>query len=279
VVVFRRELHGTRIHSCDDPSLIRHLVSMLHKMAHSPHEPPAQLIDALRPRWCVAETPPYQWVRLTSSFTLQLLQAVHANSTRFLLLQDYRGGADGRVWLVAAESSGALAVIKFPRRHLANRQLLEAEAERWRAVWHVPVSAARVMTLADEAALLLPFAFHAHPHADGSFRFLKPDHLRPDQPASYLSDVDSSQLEELLSEANADPRAVAEEAIRAMAEALYEHMDVHWRHVGFIIHLDPGTSKLHRQAVLIDLGRVERLTSASPRAKAAAVARMLAALK
>src|SRR4051812_29862056 len=102
---------------------------MLHKMAHSPHQPPAQLVDDVRPRWCVAEAPPYQWARLSSAFTLKLLQGVHANSTRFLLLQDYRGGADGRVWLVAAESSGALGVIKFPKRHVANRRLLEAEAE------------------------------------------------------------------------------------------------------------------------------------------------------
>ena len=277
--VFRRELHGTRTHSCDDPSLIHLLVSMLHKMAHSPHEPPAQLVDAVRPRLCVSEAPPYQWVRLASSFTLQLLQAVHANSTRFLFLQDYRGGADGRVWLVAAESSGALGVVKFPKRHLANRQLLEAEAERWRAVWQA--RAARVVVLADEPALLMPFAFHAHPHADGSFRFLKPDHLRPDQPTSYLSDVDPSEVDEWIAVANADPMAVAQEAIQAMAEAQYEHMDVHWRHVAFLLHRDPNTNtnKLQRQAVLIDLGRVERLPSATPNVKAAAVARMLAALR
>jgi hypothetical protein len=249
---------------------------MLHKMAHSPHEPPAQLVDAVRPRLCVSEAPPYQWVRLAFPFTLQLLQAVHANSTRFLFLQDYRGGADGRVWLVAAESSGALGVVKFPKRHLANRQLLEAEAERWRAVWQA--RAVRVVVLADEPALLMPFAFHAHPHADGSFRFLKPDHLRPDQPTSYLSDVDPSEVDEWIAVANADPMAVAQEAIQAMAEAQYEHMDVHWRHVAFLIHRPLNSNKLQRQAVLIDLGRVGRLSSATPSIKAAAVERMLAAL-
>ena len=249
---------------------------MLHKMAHSPHEPPAQLVDAVRPRLCVSEAPPYQWVRLASSFTLQLLQAVHANSTRFLFLQDYRGGADGRVWLVAAESSGALGVVKFPKRHLANRQLLEAEAERWRAVWQA--RAARVVVLADEPALLMPFAFHAHRRTNGSFHFLPPDHLRPDQPVSYLSDVDASELDALIAAANADPRAVAEEAIRTMSEAQYEHLDVHWRHVAFVVHRHPGTNQLQRQAVLIDLGRVARLPSADHSVKAEAVLRMLAAL-
>jgi len=274
VVVFRRELHGTRVHSCGDPSLIRQLVSMLHKMAQSPHDPPAQLVDAVRPRWCVAEAPPYQWVHL-KSFSLQLVEAVHVNSARFLLLQDYRGGADGRVWLVAAESSGALGVIKFPRRHLA-RQQLEAEAALWKTVWGA--RSTRVVVLADEPALLMPFAFHAHRRTNGSFHFLPPDHLRPDQPVSYLSDVDASELDALIAAANADPRAVAEEAIRTMSEAQYEHLDVHWRHVAFVVHRHPGTNQLQRQAVLIDLGRVARLPSADHSVKAEAVLRMLAAL-
>ncbi len=251
-------------------------MSMLHKMAQSPHVPHAQLVDTLRPRLCVSEAPPYQWVRLPPSFTLQLLQAAHASSTRFLLLQDYRGGADGRVWLVAAESSGALGVLKFPRRHLANRKLLEAEAERWRTVWRC--RAARVVSIADEAALLLPFAFHAHIRADGSLCFLPPSHLRPEEPASGLSDVEASELEAVLAEANANPLAVAEEAIRAMAEAQCEHMDVHWRHVAFLFHRDPSTQRLQRQAILIDLGRVEQLPSTDAKVKQAAVARMLAAL-
>lgn len=272
--MLRRELHGTRIHRGDDPSLIPLLVSMLHKMAHSPHEPPAQLVDALRPRWRVGKAPPYHWKRL-SHFTLKLLLAVDPRSDNFFLLQDYRGGADGRVWLVAAESSGALGVIKFPKRHLANHQQLEAESALWKKVWRAD---ARVVTLAGEAALLLPFAFHAHPQADGSVRFLKPDHLHPDQPASYLSDVDPSDLDELIETANADPNAVAEEAIRAMAKTQHEHMDVHWRHVAFILYRSPNTNKLQRQAVLIDLGRVERLPSPSPGVKSAAVKRMGAAL-
>ena len=245
-------------------------------MAHSPHEPPAQLVDALRPRWRVAQAPPYHWKRL-SDLTLKLLQAVDVRSASFFLLQDYRGGADGRVWLVAAESSGALGVIKFPRRHLADPKQLQAEADRWREVWDA--RAARLVILAGEGALLLPFAFHAHRGADDSLRFLKPDHLHPDQPASYLSDVSASALDALIAEANADPMAVATEAARAMADAQYEHTDVHWRHVVFIVKRNARTKKLHRQAVLIDLGRVERLPSATPSAKEAAVARMLAALK
>ena len=133
VSLFRRQLHGTRIFRGDDPSLIPLLVSMLHKMSQSPHDPPAQLVDALRPRWRVAEAPPYQWKRL-HDFTLKLLQAVDVRSTSFFLLQDYRGGADGRVWLVAAESSGALGVIKFPRKHVSS-QLPKEEAQLWKQVW------------------------------------------------------------------------------------------------------------------------------------------------
>lgn len=243
-------------------------------MAHSPHEPPAQLVDALRPRWRVAEAPPYHWKRLTN-FTLKLLQAVDIRSASFFLLQDYRGGADGRVWLVAAESSGALGVIKFPRRHLA-RHHLEAEAELWKKVWGA--RSTRVVVLADEPALLMPFAFHAHRCPDGSLHFLPPDHLRPDQTVSYLSDVDPAELDALIAMANADPMAIAEEAIRTMAGAQYEHLDVHWRHVAFVVQRHAGTNALQRHALLIDLGRVSRLPSADASVKADAVMRMLAAL-
>jgi hypothetical protein len=275
--VFRRELHGTCIHSCDNPSLIGQLVSMLHKMAHSPHEPPEQLFDARRPCYCVSDAPTYQWVRpFSKGFALCLLKPVDSKSKRFLLLQDYHSGADGRVWLVAAASSGALGVIKFPKKHRVDK-LLEEEAKLWQTIWHVPVSAARVVTVAGDAAMLLPFAFHAQFCGDGSIRFLKPDHLHPDVPASYLSDVDLAQLEALIAEANGNPWAVAEEAIRAMAEAHFEHLDVHWRHVAFVVHRQ--NDRLKRQAVLIDLGRVEPLTSADISVTNAAVARMQDALK
>jgi hypothetical protein len=63
-----------------------------------------------------------------------------------------------------------------------------------------------------------------------------------------------------------------------MAEAQYEHLDVHWRHVAFVVRRHPETQKLQRQAVLIDLGRVSRLPSAEANAKTNAVRRMLAAL-
>ena len=138
-------------------------------------------------------------------------------------------------------------------------------------------SGSRVVTLAGETALLMPFAFHAHKQGR-SIRFLKPDHLHQDQPAWYLSDVNASILETLIAEANADPMAVASEAIRAMADAQFEHLDVHWRHVAFIIKQHPRSRRLYRQAVLIDLGQVARLTNTTS-VRTAAVARMLEKLQ
>jgi len=90
--------------------------------------------------------------------------------------------------------------------------------------------------------------------------------------------VDPSDVDAFIAAANANPQAVAEEAIRAMADAQYEHKDVRWRHVAFMLHRHPDTKQLQRQAVLIDLGRVERLPSTEASVKTAAVARMLVAL-
>jgi hypothetical protein len=272
-----RVLHGTRIFSCDNPTLVQHLVSMLHKMAHSPHEPPKQLLQTDRPYFTGGEFPPYSWQKLKPQFTLSLLTPVHPNSSRFHLLQDYRGGADGRVWLIAAESSGAMGVVKFPKREADSlgRSSLEAEAKIWREVWNS--SSARVITLSGQHALLMPFAFHAQQQLDGSVRFLKPDHQQPDEAASYLADVSTHELNAIICAANSDPLTVAREAVTAMVEKQYEHLDVHWRHVAFLL-LRGSNNALVRHSILIDLTRVEKLQSTDVTSKAEAIERMLASL-
>jgi hypothetical protein len=275
----RRELHGTRVFSCSDPSLIQQLVSMLHKMANSPHVQSPSLLHIDRPYYTAGELPPYSWQHLKPQFSLRLLSPIHANSSRFHLVQDYRGGADGRVWLVAAESSGSLGVIKFPSRlsdSLAHSSL-ESEAQAWREIWDC--ATARVITLAGQRALLMPFAFHAQRQSDSSVRFLNPDHQHPDRPAAdYLDDVDHAELLSIISAADSDPLAVAREAVVAIADRQHEHTDMHWRHIAFLIFRDGISQKLRRQAILIDLTRVQRLPSLEANVKREAIRRMMCPL-
>lgn len=277
--VVSRVVHGSRVYRCSDPSLFLALVSVLCKMANSPMDSSVRLADLQRPLLLVEPSPPYQWNRV-QNLKLRLTSPLHHSSTKFVLLQDYSSGADGRVWLVAAQSSGALGVVKFPKPDCAVTP--EEEAQRWSAVWKQP---ARVVVLAGQRALLMPFAFHAHadstsPTRRGNQRmqFLPPDHLRPQDSVDYLSDVSNAELTALCRAAALAPRTVAQAAVRAMAEAGYEHEDMHWRHVAFIVERDSQSSAVARRPVLIDLTRIKQLPARDEATVDAAVSNMMEAL-
>ena len=109
----------------------------------------------------------------------------------------------------------------------------------------------------------MPFAFHAQCRVQHDrtlqIRFSRPDDRHPDQ-SPYLADLNEAQhaqLDALIAAANEDPWSVAEEAVRTMAEKGRVHLDMHWCHVAFTVHIDPDTKSLQRRAVLIDLTRVK----------------------
>ena len=125
-----------------------------------------------------------------------------SKASRFLLLRDLHGGADGRVWMVCT-TSGLTGVIKFGQPHEnedreQRRQRLEEEANVWRTVWQL--KDVRVVTLAGEPALLMP----------------------------YVEPVES-----MSAECRPSKEAVCE-AAKQMAKAGYCHLDLDWRHVGVL---------------------------------------------
>jgi hypothetical protein len=76
------------------------------------------------------------------------------NTKNFLLTQDLRGGAHGRVWL-ASTSSGVGCVLKFQQANV-QKDLLEHEAVLWNRLWNMP---ARIQTLGGRKALVMPYVF------------------------------------------------------------------------------------------------------------------------
>lgn len=229
-----RTLCGTGVLAWDSPELVSLLCSVLHKMAASPVAP-VQLVDRDRP-YIVLDADEWTWT------TLELPKGVRAErfldytrmptraAGRFLLLRDLHGGADGRVWMVCT-TSGLVGVIKFgqPRDgedREQRRQRLEKEAEVWRQVWQL--HEVRVVTLAHEPALLMP----------------------------YVEPVESME----------DGRRPSEAAVRAaaahMANAGYCHLDLDWRHVGVLAapvakRAKRATARVEEARVIFfDLGRV-----------------------
>ena len=116
-------------------------------------------------------------------------------ATRFFLLRDLRGGADGRVWR-ACTTSGTGCAIKFCKRSSVRDQTqrLEAEAEVWRAAWGV--KGVRVATLVGEPALVMPYA-------------------------RVIKEPRSNKIKQQV-----------RDAIDEMASRGFCHEDLAWRHVG-----------------------------------------------
>ena len=75
----------------------------------------------------------------------------HKNSQNFILLQDFKGGADGRVWL-ACSTSGRVCVLKF--HHLNNTEKLAQEAEIWKIAWNI--ESVVVKQVGGQQALVMP---------------------------------------------------------------------------------------------------------------------------
>jgi len=141
------------------------------------------------------------------------------------LLKDFRGGADGRVWLVCS-TAGNVGVIKFSQNPDRNkgREDLNNEASHWERVWNIPC---RVVTLGGDPALLMPY--------------IKPV-FEPQNPSQKFSDLPEESRQEI------------EQAISHMASLKLVHDDLSWRHVGFISPAKKGQKK---RVVFYDLHRVK----------------------
>lgn len=246
--VCRRILHATDTYLSNNPQLVSALVSVLHKMYRSGRIP-TSFSDKTVPKFCVGETLPYYWEFLPD-LHLQLLSAIGGTTTNFAFLQDFGGGLDGRVWLVAAKGSGQLAVLKFAK----GTTDLNMELSVWNALLphEAGVTTPRLQSVGGRQALIMPFVFTVRTNKVGDF--LYPDRLNPGE-SGYLSDISDTQLNELVKGIN--PVDVAKTAIRSLIEAGYEHLDLHWRHVAFYVVQVKG--QLVSQPVLIDLSNVNQV--------------------
>jgi hypothetical protein len=89
----------------------------------------------------------------TRNFTLDYESMPSGQPDKLVMLEDFRGGVDGRVWMACA-LSGEVCVIKFDHRN--KKEELEKEAENWRLVWGV--KDAQVIRLGERPALMMPYA-------------------------------------------------------------------------------------------------------------------------
>ena len=212
--------------AADEPFAFNHkdvivlIASALLKMAASAATKLPRLVSP--DRLCITATKQtWLWERLAPEFELCTWPMPRANAETFHLLLHMGDGEYGRVWL-AATGAGAGCVIKFPRADAPTD--FEHEKTVWNEVW--PAAKARIVTLAEKRALVMPYV-KTWTAAAGKGAAIK---------------------------------AAVKAAVQHMAGSGWQHHDVEWRHVG--LYKDEGGAT---KTLLIDLGSAKRIAAGKAR--------------
>jgi hypothetical protein len=147
-----RLLYGSPVYSWDNKGLPLVLGSVLKKMYHSDTET-VKRIDPNRP-YITMTKDAWLWekVKWGRNFTLDYKTMPSGQPKKLFMLEDFRGGVDGRVWL-ACTGLGEMCAIKFD--HDNNKEALELEAKNWQEIWGM--KSTQVIELGGKYALMMPY--------------------------------------------------------------------------------------------------------------------------
>ena len=270
-------LYKSQVYRHSDPELIEALVSVVQKMNMSPIDPPKSFLpskDHLTRKFGVIKSNAengsgaFEWSSIPS--TLNELKRILPDAIKsFYLLQDYHGGADGRVWLCMSEE-GCICVLKFTESESKTKSNTVQELGVWQNVWACKGSRIIENIPADMSALLMPFAFHAEISRDGVvFRpfgqWVNLTDSEAPKPAAIVAQQLADSFEwvkfdmVILTSYASDPERVAEEALTSFARKGYRHCDIAWRHVALLPQQKTGSTEWTVQPIMIDVHRMEVL--------------------
>ena len=199
-------MHGTGVIPWNATQLPVILGSLLLKMKTSPIVP-VKTFDEKR-SYIVMNEKEWYWatVLLPKNFKLKAGIKV-ACAKKFIFINDFRGGADGRVWLACTES-GRTCVIKFAQKSSDSKiddtpedryNRLQLEALNWKKIYDIDV---RLIPLGGDWALVMPY-------------------LKPVLNKNERLDALKPEL-----------RDAVEQAIDEIAKLRLCHDDLKWEHVG-----------------------------------------------
>jgi hypothetical protein len=152
-------VYGTSIIPWNAALLPEILGSVIMKMKSSPIIP-VKSFDEKR-SYIVMDDSSWYWatILLPDNFTLKTAMNITKKTKKFIFLQDFRGGIDGRVWLACTEK-GSTCVIKFAQSigwadsDEKRRLRLEVESKYWKKVNNIDTF---VTKIGGEHALVMPY--------------------------------------------------------------------------------------------------------------------------
>ncbi len=190
-------------------------------MNSSPIRPVAR-IDPNRP-YIVMTQKQWYWAKVNFGppFKLNYRRMPKKNTSQFILLEDLRGGRDGRVWL-ACSFNGRACVLKFDQQvsstPFVDKHALDKELVNWQTLYP-EFTQTRIAELASDRALVMPY-----------LKTTGVDRTNPD----ILKSV--------------------QDAVADFAHHGKVHADLAWRHVGLVATPKKGEKP---KAILYDLRDVK----------------------
>jgi len=248
-------LYESEIFERSNPALVEALVSVLLKMNASVIEPVGSMLAppnvGNRRKFCLVDGDSFHWCSLPATIEKLTYKFPDQRTKLFYLLQDFYGGADGRVWL-SCSPSGCIVVLK-----MSSISQFTTELKIWKDVWNV--KSTRIVSLLSVKALVVPYAFNAA-ICGGTVKFRRFGEWAAEIPNDRFdsSDVFDVVNEDSLAIYVDNPRVAAEQALRRLANGGYRHTDIWWRHVALLPVCSKGVWTV--TPIMLDCTNASRLS-------------------
>lgn len=254
-----RSLHvSSDIYSFEEPQILcACLTTVLKKMKYSSTDRIVVAINSSTRCYIEVLSQLWQWKTIEKDLNLSL-SPPNTCPTSLLLLRDYHGGSDGRVWLTASPS-GQIAVLKILNTGPDSFVDAQKEASAW-ARCGFTAFASEFMKL---PRVVMPFAMHAKIHSgklvlvEGLNNWTSSDNHEvsceeTESVAHYWDFVD------LVWSERRSIGTILHNAVYFLAKCKVAHLDIELRHVALVPIFSETINKLVGiQDMLIDLTRVE----------------------
>ena len=266
-ISLNRELKVSKIYkgsggtSAEVKELSIALTTVLRKMSYfRQFRRPVKLISCTRPYLKLSSNRCCEWINgIKENFKLTF-KPPSKSTSNYILLRDYHGGRDGRVWLATSES-GHLAVLKFLNKYPDEKKdKLNERAEKESKYWNLlGYDSVYCCELNNSPAIIMPFCFHFDHNKNIIFNlnawscsnqlYCEPDNELFEK-VSYLKDC-----QEKLSKLKFDE--VLHQCITTFANKNLVHNDITSKHVAIVpIIPDDQNNAIEFSYTFIDLSDI-----------------------
>ena len=250
-----RNVNISKVYKLSDKDLLAMLATVFLKSKNSQYRP----VELLSRSRCYITLTQDKWFwgtlkieKLEECGISLKLSSVSAEIKEVTVLRQFKGGADGQVYLALTDNFELMVVKKF-----FDQTVCPKEENLWKVLYNAKV---RALKLRGSQCLVMPFVFHCV-FIDGTWTFkfnmslwAKHTHFQIDD---EVLNKWTQKFENYITTHPTTPTEALQNAVKTVADCGYIHNDLEWRHVALLPLLDEdGGSVIGMKPVLIDLASV-----------------------